>query len=203
MRSQIDELDPDPRLCRPESAFHCQSPVRHEALLRNEGGVGSIPITSTTERRVPRCGALLLTAVRWQRPGTTQKYANWSAIPDRFELGGTSRSRRSDHYPIKRVVRQAVAGQLAAVDHDLAASHCLSLPTRPRLPPALRRAAGPVCSARVELSHTHLSVRSASWTLRTPDARRRCPPPSSPPLHRVMFPVLDPRRRTDEFSAGG
>ena len=50
MWSGIDELGPDSRSYRPDSAFYTQRPAADEALLRNEGAVGSNPITSTTNR---------------------------------------------------------------------------------------------------------------------------------------------------------
>ena len=60
---EIDGLLADSRSYAPESAFCSQSPVAHEALLRNEGAVGSDPITFTTQTpRSPGCEASLLSA---------------------------------------------------------------------------------------------------------------------------------------------
>jgi hypothetical protein len=50
--AEIDRLHPDSRSHGPESAFYGRRPAGYEALLRNEGAVGSNPITSTTERLV-------------------------------------------------------------------------------------------------------------------------------------------------------
>jgi len=44
----IDPLYPNSRSYGPESALYGQSSALHEHLLRNEGAVGSNPITSTT-----------------------------------------------------------------------------------------------------------------------------------------------------------
>jgi hypothetical protein len=49
---EIDALHPHSRSYRAESAFSAQRPAPHGHLLRNEGAVGSNPITSTTKRLV-------------------------------------------------------------------------------------------------------------------------------------------------------
>jgi hypothetical protein len=50
--AEIDRLTRDSRPYGPESAFHGLRSADDEHLLRNEGAVGSNPITSTTERLV-------------------------------------------------------------------------------------------------------------------------------------------------------
>ena len=56
--AEIDRPTPDSRPYGPESAFHGQRPADHEHLLRNEGAVGSNPITSTRTARKRRFRAV-------------------------------------------------------------------------------------------------------------------------------------------------
>jgi hypothetical protein len=63
--AETDRICPDSRAYGLESAIYGQSSAGHGALLRNEGAVGSNPITSTHGTpRSPRYGAFLLSTVR-------------------------------------------------------------------------------------------------------------------------------------------
>ena len=92
-----------PHRCRetPESVVYGRRADHPEHLLRNEGAVGSNPITSTHGTpRSPRYEAFLLSAFRWRRSGSTQKYAHWSDV--QVARGPRPISRRTPPHGVAR-----------------------------------------------------------------------------------------------------